>query len=262
MNGLHFFYGLGAFVSPLIIAQALKQTNDVNAAFWAMTILFIPIAAVIFFIPSPPSRKSIEEARLGKIDVPLVILAGAMLFLFVGAEISYGNWIYTFARESGIGSVTSSAYLTSFFWGALTLGRLVSIPLANRFKTSDILLADLVCGALSVSLVLAFPASPAVVWAGTFLTGFAYASVFPGVLSLVSANTPVTGRVSGWLLFGSGAGGIVLPWIIGQLFESVGPQVTIQAILIDTVLTAVMLVAILVLLRRRRLAAESSAPPA
>ncbi|MHC1781562.1 MAG: MFS transporter [Anaerolineaceae bacterium] len=262
MNGLHFFYGLGAFISPLIIAQALKSTADVNMAFWVMTVLFIPIAVMIFRIPSPPAQKSVEEARLGKMDVPLIVLAGAFLFLFVGAEISYGNWIYTFAIESGIGTITSSAYLTSFFWGALTLGRLVSIPLANRFKTSDILLVDLLCGIATVSLVLLFPGSQVVVWAGTFLTGFAFASVFPGILSLVSANTPVTGKVSGWLLFGSGAGGMVLPWIIGQLFESIGPQITIQAILIDTVLTMMIFLVILAVLRRRRLDKEMETRPA
>jgi fucose permease len=262
MNGLHFFYGLGAFISPLIIAQALRHTDDVNLAFWVLTILFIPIALWIFRIPAPPVRKSVEEARKGKIDVPLVVLAGCFLFLFVGAEISYGNWIYTYAMASGIGTITSAAYLTSFFWGALTLGRLVSIPLANRFKTSDILLADLLCGILSVGLVLLFPGSQAAVWTGTFLTGFAFASVFPGLFSLVSVNTAVTGKVSGWMLFGSGAGGIVLPWIIGQLFESIGPQVTIQAILIDTILTLIVLLVILALLRRRRLAAEMEIRPA
>jgi fucose permease len=258
MNGLHFFYGLGAFISPLIIAQALKHTADVNLAFWILTILFIPISLWIFRIPSPPVRKTVEEARKGKIDTPLVVLAGSLLFLFVGAEISYGNWIYTYARESGIGTITSAAYLTSFFWGSLTLGRLVSIPLANRFKTTDILLADLLCGIISVSLVLLFPGSQAAVWIGTFLTGFAFASVFPGIFSLISANTAVTGKVSGWMLFGSGAGGFVLPWIIGQLFESIGPQITMQAILIDTVLTLIVLLVILGLLRRRRLAAAGT----
>lgn len=257
MNALHFFYGLGAFVSPLIIAGALRNTADVNLAFWIMAAIFLPIAIFIFRIPSPPAQKSIEEARVAKLDTPLIVLVGAFFFLFVGAELSFGNWIYTFAKESGIGSITSSAYLTSFFWGALTLGRLVSIPIANRFKISDILLADLLCGIVSISVVLFFPGSVIAVWVGTFLTGFAFASVFPTMFSLASANMPVTGKVSGWLLFGSGAGGMVLPWIIGQLFESIGPQVTIQAILIDTILTTIIFVIMLAVLRRRRLAREA-----
>ena len=57
-----------------------------------------------------------------------------LLFLFVAAEASYGGWVYTYALKLGIGSATTAAYLTSAFWGALTLGRLVSIPLAARFR--------------------------------------------------------------------------------------------------------------------------------
>jgi FHS family Na+ dependent glucose MFS transporter 1 len=258
MNSLHFFYGLGAFLAPLIVAAALKNTADVNVAFWALTVIFIPISVVIWRTPSPSARKAIENAGDGKLDVPLIVLVGAFMFLFVGAEMSYGSWIYTFAKASGIGTVTSSAYLTSFFWGALTLGRLVSIPRATRFKISDILLMDLILGVVSIGVVLAFPGSQIAVWTGTFLTGFAFASIFPTMYSLAGANMAITGHVSGWLYIGAGAGGMVLPWIIGQLFESIGPVVTIQAIFIDTVLALAVFLGMLWVLRRRRLTKEAA----
>lgn len=251
MNGLHFFFGLGAFISPVIVAQALETTKDINLAYWILAGLFLPIAILIFRLPNPPARKAVKEGEGAKADVILMALVASFLFLFVGAEASFGSWIYTFAAASGIGTATTSAYLTSCFWGALTLGRLVSIPLATRYKTSTILLIDLICGIISVGFVLAFPGSQLAVWVGTFLTGFAFASIFPTMYSLAGSHMVITGKVTGWLFIGAGAGGMVLPWIIGQLFESIGPWVTIAAIFIDIVIATGVFLTLLALLKRR-----------
>ncbi|MDA0337220.1 MAG: hypothetical protein O2782_18815, partial [bacterium] len=34
---------------------------------------------------------------------------------------------------------------------------------------------------------------------------------------------PITGRATGWFFVGSSAGGMAIPWVIGQLFEPAGP---------------------------------------
>ncbi len=49
-------------------------------------------------------------------------------FLYVGAEVGFGGWIFTYAVALDLGSETAAAYLTSAFWGALTFGRLLTIP--------------------------------------------------------------------------------------------------------------------------------------
>ena len=41
---------------------------------------------------------------------------------------------------------------------------------------------------------------------------------------------------TGWFLIGASAGAMFLPWLIGQLFESIGPQVVMGAILVDLIL--------------------------
>ena len=52
----------------------------------------------------------------------LVTLIALFFFLYVGAEVSAGGWIYSFALKSGIATVSSAAYLTSVFWAAFTAG--------------------------------------------------------------------------------------------------------------------------------------------
>jgi len=42
MNALHFFFGVGAFISPIIVAQAVLLRGDITAAYWALALLMLP----------------------------------------------------------------------------------------------------------------------------------------------------------------------------------------------------------------------------
>ncbi len=70
--------------------------------------------------------------------------------------------------------------------------------------------------------------------------------LFPTTLSLAERRLTITGRVSGWFFAGTSAGGMTLPWLIGQLFEPIGPQVMMFAILVDLIV-AVSIFAVLIL---------------
>jgi len=51
-------------------------------------------------------------------------------------------------------------------------------------------------------------------------------------------------------LIGASVGAMFLPWLIGQLFESVGPTVTMVTILIDVILSLGVLVVLLAAFNR------------
>lgn len=223
MSGLHFFFGVGACVSPLVVAQSLAFNHSVAPAYWALALLALPAAFWLLRLPSPPARRAPADEGAGRTDRRLVVLIALFLFLYVGAEGSFGGWIYAYALAQGVADETRAAYLTSAFWGALTLGRLVAVPLAARFRPRAILLGDL-CGCLlSAGVLLAWPRSPAAVVAGTAGLGFSMASIFPVTLSFAERRMALTGRVTGWLLVGASAGGMTVPWLIGQFFERAGP---------------------------------------
>jgi MFS transporter, FHS family, Na+ dependent glucose transporter 1 len=59
------------------------------------------------------------------------------------------------------------------------------------------------------------------------------ASIFPSALALAQGRLRITGRVTGWFFVGASAGGMTLPWLIGQFFESVGPRATMVILFID-----------------------------
>src|SRR5215470_10803507 len=51
INGLHFFYGVGALLSPVIIARIVLITNSINPAYYAIALLLVPAAAWLLRTP-------------------------------------------------------------------------------------------------------------------------------------------------------------------------------------------------------------------
>ena len=246
MNGLHFFFGIGAFLSPVIIAQAVLQLDTFAWGYGILALLLLIPAAWLPPLPSPISKAQSEGRAPDKINYLLVGLLAVFFFLYVGAESSYGGWVFTYATALKLADTANAAYLTSAFWGALTVGRLLAIPLTARFRAGTILLADLLGCAVSLLVILLFPASLPAVWIGTLGVGLSMASVFPTMISLAGTWMATTGQITSFFFVGASFGGMFLPWVIGQLFEPVGPQVTVIAIFINIVLD----VAVLAVLRQ------------
>ncbi len=123
--------------------------------------------------------------------------------------------------------------LTSAFWGAFTVGRLISIPLASRVKPGVVLMIDLIGCLLSLGLMMLLRGSLAALWVGTLGLGIFMAAFFPTTVTLAGQRMRITGQVSGWFFVGAGAGGMILPWLIGQLIEPMGAMVVMGFILVD-----------------------------
>lgn len=237
MNGLHFFFGVGAFVSPLIIAWTVLLSDGITLGYWILALLVLPVVVWLLRLPSPDSPTASEKSDAGGTNYLLVLLVAAFLFLYVGAEVSYGGWIYTYAvQQLNLSGVTSAAYLTAAFWGALTLGRLLSIPIATRFRPRTILLVDLIGCMTSIALILIWTESIVAIWISTLGLGLFMASIFPTTLSLAERRMIITGQVTGWFFVGVGAGAMTIPWLVGQLFESIGPQVLLIVFALDLLL--------------------------
>jgi FHS family Na+ dependent glucose MFS transporter 1 len=239
MNGLHFFFGAGAFLTPIVVAQAYLVRGDVTWAFWILALLALPVALWVLRLPSPLAAEPEAEGSDRQVDYRLVALIAVFFFLYVGAEVSFGGWAFTYATRqlgAGLSVERSAAYLTSAFWGALTVGRLIGIPVAARVRPRLILLVDLLGCMASVVLILAFPGSWVALWVGTIGTGLFMASIFPTTFNMAERRMALSGSVNAWFFVGAALGGMALPWLIGQFFEGLGPTVVMYAILADLLL--------------------------
>jgi fucose permease len=236
MNGLHFFFGVGAFLSPIIIARAVLMSGGIIWGYWALALLMLPAVVWLLYLPSPTIRGTSQGDRAQQFKYLPVLVFSLLFLLYVGAEASFGGWIYTYVKALNLGAETTAAYLTSAFWGALTLGRFLAIPLSTRFEPRTILIVNFVGCLCSLSIILMWPASLTAIWLGTLGVGLSMASTFPMLLAFAERHIQISGKVNGWFFTGSGLGGMTVPWLIGQLFDSIGPRATMVTILVDVII--------------------------
>jgi MFS transporter, FHS family, Na+ dependent glucose transporter 1 len=239
MNGLHFFFGIGAFLSPVLVAQMILFRGGIGGAYRLFALLIFPVGIWLLRLPEPKSPNYGDPLDISAPQMNYTLLWGIVIFmmLYVGAEVSYGSWIYTYGIARGISDV-NAAYLTSIFWGAFTLSRLVSIPVGARVRPSRLLMANFLGALLSLGLIFFWQDNLFLLWIGSFGFGFSIAPIFPTMLTFAGNRITVTGRATGYFFLGATAGAMFLPWFIGQFFDKLGPGFAIQVILMDTFLAA------------------------
>jgi FHS family Na+ dependent glucose MFS transporter 1 len=242
VNTLHFFFGLGAFLSPFLLGLLVSTGGSYADAYHLLGIVDFLTAAVVLVIlkaPAPKPRPAPGQAAAdgGRFLVPLVVAAMFFLFFYVSAEITFGGWIYTYSVELGLADAAQAAYLTSVFWLAFTIGRLISIPAAIRVSPAWILPAALAGCALFLGFLILFPAVPAAVWIAAAGTGFCMAPVWPSGFTLAGQSVRLTARISGFILLGDSLGGMVLPGLTGWIMERSGAPAMPRMVLASAGLT-------------------------
>lgn len=230
LSGLHFAFGVGAFLAPMLVGWSLARQGRSAAAFWTIALLLLPLALAFTRVPSPAhaAPDAAEAAPARRLDRPLAALFIGLFFLYGGIEAGFGAWIYQYAVRMDLARAEKAALLSSLFWGLLGLGRLMGIALLARVTPRQ-LLAALIGGALaSLGCLLLVPASPTALWLGTGGLGLSLSCMFPTLLVYagrrLAGGERVSGRITGMLFVGSSTGGMTLPWIMGQLIEPRGPR--------------------------------------
>ncbi len=249
LSALHFFFGVGALISPIIAAQAIGRSGDIDAAYWLLALLLLPLPFIFFRLPSPTARHDATHLASSRPRLWPLLLLITLFFLYVGAEVSFGGWIYTYAVELRLADAATAGYLASIFWGALMLGRLLSIPLTARIRPRYLLVGDLIGQIICLALLARWPELPAMVWVVSFGMGLFMASVFPAQLALAERNLPLSGQITSLFFVGASLGSMTLPWLIGQRIEAAGPQVMTTLVLAAVLAWGVVFVVFLFSLR-------------
>ena len=80
-------------------------------------------------------------------------------------------------------------------------------------------------GALASLGIIAFAGGwSAAVWVGTVGFGMSIASIFASCINYAEERIPITSHVTALFIVGGSIGSMLLPWLVGQLFESRGPD--------------------------------------
>ena len=218
LNAMYLIAGAGSFLIPLALGVL-----DLNSGYLALALLTAGVGVYLLLTPSPASPT--EEKSQAQGDRQLFYLAVFCLlaFLFVGIEISYGGWIFTFFIEKSLGVQQAAYTITSLFWIAITLGRLISIPVSTLLEPSVNIFLLLFVGLLSAGLMSLFPEQTWTVWAGTAGVGFGLSALFPTTFRHLQRISNLQTSSYGLVWASGSLGGIALPWVIGEAFQELGP---------------------------------------
>ncbi|MFB6275395.1 MAG: sugar MFS transporter [Halothece sp.] len=255
LNYLHAFYGLGALLTPFIASQMLEA--DLS---WGLTYLVISSGSLVLLISIrwlftkadqglTPTATSSENTQIeSPLQYRFVWLFAFFSLLYAGAEISLGNWSYSFLTQYRDEGPVLAGWLMSGYWLGLTVGRVFIAPLTNKLGSRKVVNLCLigVIGGVFILNFLTFSATSAF---GLLLTGFCLGPINPTALAFLTNVIPphlVTGAISFIASLGS-LGKAFFPWVAGNVAEKLGLEMFLPYII---VIIAVMVVSWIVVLNQ------------
>jgi MFS transporter, FHS family, Na+ dependent glucose transporter 1 len=264
MNGLHFCFGVGAFVAPLVVARFTSSPSGFRWAYWGVA-GFAALSGLWVLTtsgspdPAEHAGKATQARNGGRVHYAPITAAALFLFAYVGAELSFGSWVFTYAVTLGVASAAGAAVLTSAFWLSFTVGRLVSIPAAIRFTPRQVIPAAIAACLVFSGLLAVLPQSSGLLWASAVGLGFSMAPLWPSGYTLAGQVIPMTAFASSLVLLGDSFGGMVLPALTGTVMQASGDRLSLSLPLLVFGSLAVCLLAYLALAARGRSMARAAA---
>jgi fucose permease len=230
LNLLHFFFGLGAFIGPALVAVAIGVSGSGLVVYWSLAAAFFVLALVnTLLLEAPSTRKEAEDviqpltpARLNVYLSPLVWLLGGLMLVYVGVEFGLGSWISSYMTITTATTAQDGAWATSAYWAALAIGRLAGAVASRRLTPVRLLAAALggsMAGAIAlfVSHAMFLATILCLVW-----VSFWFGTVYPTAVAVAAAAfSRDKGKAVGVLVAMGSVGGLTLPWIAGLLLTGV-----------------------------------------
>jgi len=259
LNLLNVFFGLGAFAGPAIAGFSMRRLDTGLPALWISSALLfaaLPLLGVMLVRRKSPragAGAGVPAASgAGLYRTPMLYGLGLIILLYVGIENGMGGWTTEYVQRTVGFTTDRAAMVTSGFWLALTLGRMLSAGLGLRLKPT-VLLAGATALAVAGGALLAFGVGaqlPTV--AGVALIGFCFGPVYPTMMAITTGAFPNTpGKAAGLVAASGSLGGMALPWVQGVALERLGAPYSAWFTLLGiAVMLAIMLIAFSMLQRR------------
>jgi fucose permease len=238
MNWLHCFWGIGAGLSPIIMAAFISRGNrwrdgyrTIAAFQWSIVII---LAATLFLwkkvasqqepaAPDGPAKGLYKADRWFDVfAIPGVKAALLGFFSYVSVEASLNVWGPTYlVMRKGVKAETAAEWLSLYFV-SLTVGRFVSGVVSGRLSNKALIFAGCAFAALGV-IFLALPLPPVFSFIAFILLGFGYAPIFPSMLHETPRRfgATVSQAIMGYQFAASYIGASLTPILAGLIISRI-----------------------------------------
>ncbi len=232
MNFLHCFYGLGAIISPNLMALALKYAHWTEGYRWTayiqMGILFVCILSLPLWKSGSNEEKQASEESTGikeTLKHPGVIPTLIAFFSYCAGEATCFLWTssYFAGTKQGMSEELIAAF-GSLIFGGLMLGRLISGFISNRLGDRLLIRIGIVIEITGI-LLTALPLKGYILTAAGFLiVGTGMGPIYPAIQHMAPANfgKKYSAAVIGLQMASAYLGSTFMPTIFGKLQQAIG----------------------------------------
>lgn len=232
MNFLHCFYGVGAVISPNIMALALSRARWNEGYRWTAYIQMGILAVCILSIPlwkrSTDKAENEEEAVSGireALKVPGVVPTLIAFFAYCSGEATCFLW--TSSYFAGTKEGLSAGLIASFgslIFGGLMLGRLISGFVSNKLGDRRLIRIGIsveLAGILLVMLPFRHYLAAAI---GFAVIGTGMGPVYPAIQHMAPSNfgKRYSAAVIGLQMASAYLGSTFMPMVFGNLQQHIG----------------------------------------
>ena len=246
MNFLHCFYGVGAVISPNIMALALSKARWNEGYRWTayiqMAILLVCILSLPLWKKNEGSAGLEQESGAGireALKVPGVMLTLIAFFAYCSGEATCFLW--TSSYFAGVKEGLSDGLVASFgslIFGGLMLGRLISGFVSNKLGDRLLIRIGIIVEMMGIVLVM-LPIShylPAAI--GFVVIGSGMGPVYPAIQHMAPANFGKrnSAAVIGLQMASAYVGSTFMPMVFGNLQQHIGIGIMPVYLLIFAVL--------------------------
>lgn len=212
--------------------RMMRYVHSTLRSMWAYIVIgcFVLLISLLFFVlysrgggrdkaqgSGSGSGSGSGKPLVAKHHTALILLLFFFFFGYVGAEVAYGSFIFTYAKDYAGMAPPQAAGLNSLFWGTFAACRGLAIFFAACVSPGAMILLSLVGSTVSSLLLCLFSRQRVALWACTGLYGASMATTFPSGISWVEQYTTVTGRSAATFVVGAALGEMVLPVLVGFL---------------------------------------------
>ena len=212
---LNLAWGVGAVSAPPVIAvleRANRGESFLSGLAAALAGMAVVLARTRFAEGAEPRDRAPSPVAWWSRGV---LLAGAMLFVYVGTETALAGWVAIYAQRFDLIAAAGAIAAPSVFWGALLLGR-GAAPLVLRYVCETRLIGwSLLLAFAGTGVLLAAGSTPVLVLA-VALGGLGLSTVFPITVALFTRDfARDSARLAGPVFALAGLGGATLPSLVG-----------------------------------------------
>jgi len=241
LNYLHVLFGVGALLGPLMVSGSFATRVPYWWVFGGGALACATIAFRLGVTRALEVRTAAApgDGFIAMLAHPLIWVVSGVMFLYVGAEIGIGAWLFLYLRMAGaLGPMLASSGV-SLYWLGLVCGRAFSGRLGHRIALPQFTMLASALSAAALVLLIATPAAGGLAASAIFLIGFGYGPVFPNMIAVGAARFPAeVGRMTSIVVASGALGAIVAPWIMGQAIAHVSPRASMEIALAFTIAMA------------------------